>query len=1201
MNISPHTHCESQLTGSSLISMISRAKKLGRTHFSYTDLGHLSSCLKAYNLCKPDKRPLEELAKKGEEFLKKELKFAPGIEFYFKDPKCPFVTGTLADRCRYFTATIFCTDQEAYQELCRTVSKEDMPKIEVQEEEQSLWGWNEIAHMSEFQTLFVLGGPHCMVGKVLLADGPDSAEKVFLRLKSMFEKRLSVALICEPWSKKYATVIKVDYTDGTYDSLLASDTISTDKARKIKASDLIKRSGHKEVQSKIVGNTYFDVYKTIDKVTEHKGFLPLPCDVTLEINKFLLEMSKKHGVSALVSDYAFYAEKADHIVQTMVLEGTNKLKSDLHMKHDDEFHNYLIDILGLSSIERNEIYANNDAWAKNFDNFELKYEWRLADSGGNALQQCMEIVKNKGLMRWDDPVWVARLREEISVIAKNKIKDLSPYFLPIHDVINHYEENGRLTGPGRGSSAGSLISYLMGITKVNPFTYDLSFNRFYSTDRIEALKLADIDSDLESRDLLVGEDGKSGYLYGRWGNKAAQISTRGKIRLKSAIKDTNRYFNGSVEKEIEALTKALPDAGQGITDEQFLFGFEDDGAHIDGLIETSELLQKYIEARPKEWAVVQQALGITRSFSKHACAFVIADRSISDFVPIKEGCITQYEAAAVEEAGLVKYDFLVINQLKDIRVCLDLINKKNNEKNKVGYFKHNGKLTYIWDLPEDPDAFRSIWGGSTEACFQISTPGMTGLVKEVMPTNMEDISIILSLERPGPLDFVDENTGRNMVEEYVYRRNGNSYEDVAILKELIPETYSVLVYQEQVTKVAKQLAGFTGSEAENLREAIGKKKKSAILKIKPKFVEGAIASGKVTEAEAQLLWERIVTFGRYAFNKSHGISYSFITYACMFLKHHYSLEFWAAILTNAKEKEISGKLWPYVKDLVAPPDINLSTDEMEIDYANHKIRAKLGVIRGMGAKTIDPIVAGRPYKDIQDFIHKDVAGPALSRKLIHVGVLDSLFPPKSELLQKMQLFEDALETEKYNQKIEKAKKESKTIKQLVPKKGEIPELYLNIEKDPMKNAAIKKSILPSLLVGLYDLGRNHSKCILAKTRPSKIMTSPGAGQCLLITGEMLQRLDEMPGEFVGEDKYVAVTAFIVSTDIFDYKKNTKQALKVVMDCDGVVGEKVLWPDYYSQQLVYPKELGKGNICTVFLKKRAGKGDPCSIQEIVIEA
>ncbi len=1178
MKISCHTHVESPLTSSPISTMIKRAVDLKREYFTYTDLGHLGSALKVYGLAK-----------------KAGLKPVLGMEFYFKE-----TTGTSADRCRYFTGTVYAKTQLAYQELCRVASKTDLPKIEIQDQEVSLWGWAELERLSKFDTLLVLGGVHCMVGKALLANGPELAEQVLLKAKSLFGDRLSLALICEPWGKKYATVIKIEYTDYTHDSLLASDVVTTDKARKIKAADLFSRGGHSEVESKVVGNTHFEVGKRIEKVSEHKGFLPLPVDATLEINKFFVEMSKKHGISLLASDYAFYATPEDRQVQTMVLEGANQLKSSLHMKDDYEIEDYLKDVMGFYSDEVFKIFNNNKAWAANFDNFELKYEWRLADSGGDALQQCMDIIKANGLMRWNDPVWTTRLREEIQVIAKNKIKDLSPYFLPIHDVIAYYEENGRLTGPGRGSSAGSLIAYCMGITKVNPFKYDLSFNRFYSTDRIEALKLADIDSDLESRDLLVGEDGKSGYLYERWGNKAAQVSTRGKIRLKSAIKDTNRYFNGSVEKEIEALTKALPDAGQGRTDEEFLFGFEDDGEHVDGLIETSEILQKYIETRPKEWAIVKQALGITRSFSRHACAFLIADKPISDIVPIKEGCITQYEAGACEEAGLVKYDFLVISQLKDIRLCIDLINQKNGENNKVGYFTHNGKPTYIWDLPEDLDVYRSVWDGETESCFQINTVTMTPFVKDIMPQNMEDLSIIVSLVRPGPLDYVIEESGRNMAEEYIHRRNGGSYKDLAVLKDLIPETYSVLIYQEQVTKLAKSL-GFSGSEAENLREAIGKKKQAAILKIRPKFIESAIKSGKVTEVEAQQLWDRIVTFGRYAFNKSHGISYSYITYACMFLKHHYNLEFWTAILTNAKEKEITGKLWPYVKHLLAPPDINLSTDKMEIDYANNKIRSKLGIIRGLGAATIDPIVNGRPYKNIQDFVNREVAGPALARKLTHVGVLDSLYPPKLELLQKLQLLEDALEIRKFN----KGKSEGKLAKQTEPKKGDIPEEYLHIENDPMRNAAIKKSILPSLLVGLHDLGRNHSKCGAGNVRPSKIMASVDQDgnkkEVLLVTGEQLQRLDETKADVLPRDVSVAVTCFVVDTSIFDYKKNTKQALKVIMDCDGYVQEHVLWPNYYTGELIYPPELKKGVIATIFLKKRASKDDPCTITDIVIES
>ncbi len=474
MKISVHNHPESQLTGSTVAAMVARAKQLGRTHFSYTDLGHLSSCLKTYGIAK-----------------KAGLKFAPGIEFYFKDNKCNLVTGTLADRCKYFTSTLFCKNQLSYQELCRTVSRTDMPKMEIQEELQSLWSWSELEHLSKFDTLLVLGGPHCLVGKTLLASDPELAEKVFLKCKSIFGDRLSVALVCEPWAKKHATVIKITYTDLSHDSVLENDVVTTDKARKIKASDLIKRSGHNEIKSKVTNGTFSEVNKRIEKVEEFKGFLPLPCDVTFEINNFLLAMADKYNVTVLLSDYAFYAEKDDKIVQTMVLEGKNQLKSSLHMKTEDEFYGYLQRTLGLMSPDR--LVANNDAWAKNFDNFELKYEYRLADSGGNPLQKCMEIIKKNGRMKWDDPVYMARLREEVKVISQNGKKDFSAYFLPICEVVNHYRENGKLTGPSRGSAGGSLFCYLLGITQSDPIHYGLSFPRFLSLDRIKNGDIPDVD------------------------------------------------------------------------------------------------------------------------------------------------------------------------------------------------------------------------------------------------------------------------------------------------------------------------------------------------------------------------------------------------------------------------------------------------------------------------------------------------------------------------------------------------------------------------------------------------------------------------------------------------------------------------------------------------------------------------------------
>jgi DNA polymerase III subunit alpha len=185
------------------------------------------------------------------------------------------------------------------------------------------------------------------------------------------------------------------------------------------------------------------------------------------------------------------------------------------------------------------------------------------------------------------------------------------------------------------------------------------------------------------------------------------------------------------------------------------------------------------------------------------------------------------------------------------------------------------------------------------------------------------------------------------------------------------------------------------SDAEKLRRLFSKKLKKEAGEMKPVFMSTAIP--KIGEEKANKIWDMMETSSRYSFNKSHSYSYSLITYASMFLRHHYRLEWYAAILTHATEQEITGKLWPYVKEFISPPDINLSTNVMVVDYANEKIRSKLGVIRGIGEATIEPIVAARPYKDIQDFVDKDVAGQSLTHKLIHVGVLDSLISSKNEL------------------------------------------------------------------------------------------------------------------------------------------------------------------------------------------------------------
>ena len=559
--------------------------------------------------------------------------------------------------------------------------------------------------------------------------------------------------------------------------------------------------------------------------------------------------------------------------------------------------------------------------------------------------------------------------------------------------------------------------------------------------------------------------------------------------------------------------------------------------------------------------------------------------------------VTHYEHKECESVGGIKYDFLTISQLLDIEICLKLINKKNGDDFAPGYFSYNGKKTYIWDLPEEIDAYKSIWDGNTVSFFQINSRGMSDLVKKYKPNKKMDLAFILALERPGPKDYIDPDTGLNMVEEFILRRNGESEPDIKELAEILPDSYGTFIFQEDLGKVAKQLAGFSDEDAEILRENMAKKKMVELTKIRPLFLSGA--TKKVTQEVAEKIWNQMVTFGRYGFSYNHAISYGMITYACMFLRHYFKLEWWSAVLTNAEQKEITGVFWPHVKHLIASPDVNISTDVMEPDYAKGLIRSKLGVIKGMAEATTDPIVAARPYKDIQDFVNKDVAGPSLSHKLIHVGVLDSLFKPHMSLEEKLKAYQDAVEIKKYNDKKAVADKEGKKVRLTQPKAGSIPEQYVNLH--PLKDAAMKKNTLPTLPIDLMSLGAKYSKIRDPDATKPKVLDLVWNKSVFLVDGPTIDRLDAVSLPETDKDIYVAATCYVIECKEFSYSKGTKRALKLILDCgSGSISEKVLWPDYQSGDLIYPKELSKGKIATIFFRKRAGKGPGMNIVQIVCE-
>lgn len=1178
--ISTHTHVETFFTASTLDAFVKKASELGRSVFTYTDIGSFYSVLLAHKAAQ-----------------KAKLGFAPGVELYIKDPSTPF--NKALPEASYFTVTVYAQDQEAFQALIKMASQKRNHYINLNEDRIPLYLWSDIEALKPFNVNFVLGGHHSLLAKPSLAGKGSSHLEPTIEALQRLEKPIHLALIAGKEDKAYSEQVKIMVFNPVKEQrgevfLSLRDKVEVmsfkagEKARMITISAAELANGrHNKIVAFTKNGVKFKSNVEIISAQIIGRFSALSRDFVKDANRFHLSISQKYNIPLISSDYAFMADKLDKPVQDVKLVELRKEYAQYMMSEEEYTQDLSNQGIPLDKIQ--SAVQNSKNWAMLFNGFNLKYGIRVPAVEGDltSAKKLMAKIKEMGRMRWGDSAYEERLKREIKVLAQNPVQDLLPYFFPIMDMQEREMASGVLIGPGRGSAAGSLINYLIGVTHVDPMKYDLSFERFLNEDRVLAGDFPDVDSDRGDRMVLTGGDAHDGLLYQSYGKKAAQISTRSMMRLKSSILDVNRYLKGEVEKEIENISKNLPAAPQGVSDSEFVLGYEDnDGNYHPGLIEYNETLQAYIKTRPEEWAIVERCLGITRAYGKHASAFLIADKNIEDFIPLMPGDVyTQYEAKGASAAGGIKYDFLVVANLLDIQKCMALINKKTDADLPTGYFMHNGEKLFIWDLPQDPDAFKSVWNGNTSGLFQIDTPSMVPFVRDIKPASISDISDILALVRPGTLDAKDEKTGRTMAREYVERRFGRSVSHIPELQALLPETHGIILYQEGSSKVARELAGMNPVEAEKLRRALGKKLKTEVDKFKGQFLEGA--EKKVSPEVARQIWDQIESGSRYSFNKSHSTSYGIITYATMFLRHHYPLEFWTAVLSNADKKEIKEKYYKHVRHLLAAPDINLSTDDMIIDYTSRKIRSKLTVIKGLSGAGMANLLAKRPFSSLADLIQKEAVKPAMARKLIAVGVMDSLFAPNTSLIDKLQQFEDQVEIKKYNDKIAAGKK-AKPVSQ-----GKIDPFYLSLS--PLEEFKLKKEILPTMELSVTDILTDVSSKI--KKGPSgRFLFEGGKRDLAFVNGELAERINtsEVTNKYGVE---YAVGAHVISKKEFSYSGGTKRALKLIVDTDGYNRECVLWPDYETGRLVYPN-FEEGDIVVLSMKKKNERD--ASVQKIHID-
>ena len=572
---------------------------------------------------------------------------------------------------------------------------------------------------------------------------------------------------------------------------------------------------------------------------------------------------------------------------------------------------------------------------------EYKELYKLSHDGLNNI---ILNIKNNKDTSLNKKKYEERLNYEINIIKKT---GYSGYFLIVADFISWAKKNGIPVGPGRGSGAGSLVAWALGITNLDPIKYDLLFERFLNPDRV-TLPDFDIDFCQERRDDVLK------YVVKKYGKKkVSQIITFGTLQSRNVVRDVGRVLQLPYN-QVDNIAKMIPynpanpiTLSDAINNEKKLKELQESDDSISKLLNISLKLE-----------------GLYRHASTHAAGIVIGDQNLDEKIPFyiddeKTGLpVTQFSMKYIEDAGLIKFDFLGLKTLTIINKTCDLVNK-------------NKKIIDINSISlKDTNTFDLLKTGNTIGCFQLESRGVREYLKKLSPDRFEDVIAMISLYRPGPMEYIDN---------YVKRKNGE--EDIIYLhpklESVLSETYGITIYQEQVMKIAQILAGFTLSQADTLRWAMGKRKRSLMSSLKKDFIDGCIKNN-VKEYQAESIFKQVETFAGYGFNKSHAAGYALIAYQTAFLKANFPVEFMTASINY--ELNNTDKINKYLDDIknmnikILKPNINYSDSffTIELDEKNKKaIRYGLSGLKNVGSGSTSKIVKerkkGGKYKNINDF------------------------------------------------------------------------------------------------------------------------------------------------------------------------------------------------------------------------------------------
>ena len=688
------------------------------------------------------------------------------------------------------------------------------------------------------------------------------------------------------------------------------------------------------------------------------------CDGQEEVNQGLISIARELAIPLVATNdihYVLESDRAAHEVHMCIgmgktLKDANRLKPEslLCYKASDPMYALFRDVeeaprSTLDIASRCDLKL--DLGTMHLPKFE-------APGGEDNVAYFRRLVREGTVVRYGAPLSTAveaRLLEETGVIEH---MGFVAYFLIVWDFIRWAKERGIPVGPGRGSAAGSLVAYALGITNVDPLAHDLLFERFLNRERVS---MPDIDIDFckDGREEVIR------YVQERYGGRerVSQIVTFGTMAARAVIRDVGRVMDVPL-RDIDALAKKVPN-GPNSSLAKALESDPDLRAEVAKNEQFRELM-----------AIAKRLEGLNRNASKHAAGVVIADAPLEEYVPlfkVGDDYTTQFSMDVLEDIGLLKMDFLGLRTLTILAKATANVARGGVPKPDLDHLPDN-----------DPDTFRMLSKGEALGVFQLESSGMRELLTKIKPDRFQDLSAIVALYRPGPL-------GSGMVEQFVERKHGRQPITYLhrTLEPILRETKGVIVYQEQVMRIANVLGGFSLNEADTLRKAMGKKKPEVMAAFRESFRTGCVKNGIPIEA-ADEIWSQMEFFAGYGFNKSHTVAYAIVTYQTAYMKRHHPHAFMAALLTC--ESQDRDKLSEYIDECrrmgikVVPPDVSRSEHDFSVD--GDVIRYGLGSVKGVGEAAAHAIVAARtkggPFQSVFDLCER------VDAKTLNRGTLEAL-------------------------------------------------------------------------------------------------------------------------------------------------------------------------------------------------------------------